>query len=666
MIDAYRSLLASFPRYAERGWRGSARLPFFGDGSASESGLRSAGNFVFTAALLSGSAGEHIGLSADERERLRQRASATIAYMTASHRTGDGHCEQGGRWGLEWQSSWWTSRMALGAALLGDGLASVIRSCVERVVIAEAGRQLSRTPPSGLARDTKAEENAWDCEVLGAALALYPLDARALLWRDKLSEFAMNSLSTATDQHDDRLVDGKPVREWNCSVNLHPALQIENHGAYHFCYIASPLHSLTWTIYALLSAGQQPAQALDHNFRALWESCLHSVLDNRFAYISGQDWARYTYGTYFMQPVLALLHGRDGDARALFVEQRRLDRLREEQRANDDGSFFGGRVTHGVMTGQSLKYETDCYANVALAYLLHDHFRPQVEPLAPADFFAGIGRRQISHETLTASARAPDCFISFSWSTLYTPDPLVLFVPNGCDDDVEWSPGNLVGRVQPFAKFGEPLYVQSMLETPGGFHVQGGQQLLDRDKSWLLDREIELDADVERRRVGIRCTVRTRRKAWMRLCEGISLFLPNDLFNGNTRALYSDTGLTELNKPAPLAPPTGRVRRIWAKVRRELGRDETLRRCGERWVNIDDRIGIILRTATPGLWVSEGPANSGPDSLFCHRIVAPRTRRWFRASAGETLLDTHILVMAGTADETRAAAEALDRGSAPG
>jgi len=655
MLNSYSQLLRNFTRYADLAWHANASPPYFGDGTASEAGLRSCGNFVFTAAMLSGKHGEQVGLGAMERKRLGERAGLAIDYMTRSHHTGEGACRDGGKWGLEWQSSWWTARMALGAAFLGDALSKDLRVGVRRVVVAEAKRQLGRTPPSGLVHDTKAEENAWDCEVLAVALSLYPQDECAGLWREKLCEFAINSLSVAADHNDPRIVDGRMIKEWNCTVNLHPAFQIENHGAYHFCYIASPMHSLTWSHFALISVGQEPPEALAHHLIDLWESCLHTFLDNRFAYIAGQDWARYTYGTYFMQPVLALLHGRYADPRARFVEERRLSRLEEEQRGNADGSFFGSRVTGGILSGQPLKYETDCFANVALAYLLHDHYQPRID--APTDecFYADISGVHVSRETLTASARSPRAFASFSWSSLYSCEPMALFVPNGCDDETEWSPGNLVGRVLPAGMTTEPLFIQSMRETQNGFEVEGEQLVRDR-KHWILERKIKLHVDVVRGQAEISCRVRTRRRTWVRLCEGLSLFLPNDLFNHGVRKLKSDTGCTTLRTHGSSAPIRGRVGTVLYKIRRELGRTETLRRCGERWINIENRLGVVVLNPGSGIWVSEGPENSGPEGLFCHRIVAPRTRRWFRAASGEILLDTRIVLLAGTAQETQEAA----------
>ena len=78
MKDRYARLLAGFDAYAEPGWRSSGNLPFFGDGSSSENGLRPLGNFIFTAAMLCGQNGVAIGPKEEVRARLRERAIAAI------------------------------------------------------------------------------------------------------------------------------------------------------------------------------------------------------------------------------------------------------------------------------------------------------------------------------------------------------------------------------------------------------------------------------------------------------------------------------------------------------------------------------------------------------------------------------------------------------------
>jgi hypothetical protein len=221
--------------------------------------------------------------------------------------------------------------MALGASLIWDKLSPEELQRVERVVVHEASRHLERKAPGGASRDTKSEENAWDTEVLAAAVALFPKHQKAPAWREKLIEFYLNSLSAPQDRTSDQLVDGKPLKDQVYTENIHSDFTIENHGAYHFCYMACPLHSLAWGHYALRRTGQPIPQAQFHHFQDVFRRVQPTFLERRFAYIEGQDWPRYAYGLYFIMPALVVLGDRFADADARAIEARRFRTFEEEQ-----------------------------------------------------------------------------------------------------------------------------------------------------------------------------------------------------------------------------------------------------------------------------------------------------------------------------------------------
>ena len=96
----YQDSLARFPRYLANAWHelGDGR-GYFGDPSHLESGMRSTGNVIFTAALLA-SDPDYRPLDADgDRDELLRKARAGLAYMTAAHVTGDKACADGRPWG---------------------------------------------------------------------------------------------------------------------------------------------------------------------------------------------------------------------------------------------------------------------------------------------------------------------------------------------------------------------------------------------------------------------------------------------------------------------------------------------------------------------------------------------------------------------------------------
>ncbi len=372
----FMRILERFPMYGERGWHANylddVKLGYFGDPTHGEMGLRSMGNYIFVTALLATDPAYDSKVSGVSRETLLARSRACLAYMTRAHVTGDIECADGFQWGNAWQSAWWTARMAAGARLLWPHLTAEERGNVERVIVHEANRHLSRVPPSGAVSDTKSEENAWDSEVLAWAAGMFPDHANASAWRAKLTEFCMNTLSTAKDRQDSTPVDGKPVRDRIETANLHDDFTIENHGAYHFGYMACPLHSLAWGYEGLVGGRATAPDAMYHHYRDVWRWIKRTYIgDGRFAYLSGKDWPRYAYGLSFVLPatVLAQLRFDDPDARTL--ERDRIALLEREQLINADGSFYGGRFTRNILVSRTAEYETDTYANIALCYLLH-------------------------------------------------------------------------------------------------------------------------------------------------------------------------------------------------------------------------------------------------------------------------------------------------------
>ena len=99
-------------------------------------------------------------------------------------------------------------------------------------------------------------------------------------------------------------LEGKPISEWVKTANVHDDFTIENHGAYHFCYMSCPLHNLAWSYYALRTARRSVPPQLWHHYREVWNALARTFLpDGRFAYLSGKDWPRYAYGLSFILPV---------------------------------------------------------------------------------------------------------------------------------------------------------------------------------------------------------------------------------------------------------------------------------------------------------------------------------------------------------------------------
>ena len=92
--------------------------------------------------------------------------------------------------------------------------------------------------PTGLYRDTKAEETCWTAGPLVGAQALYPNDPQREEWQEKANEFFLNAYNREEDAKSDRIVEGKPLSSRVTTANLFTDFTCENHGAFHPSYQA--------------------------------------------------------------------------------------------------------------------------------------------------------------------------------------------------------------------------------------------------------------------------------------------------------------------------------------------------------------------------------------------------------------------------------------------
>lgn len=648
-LTDYMRVLERFPLYGERGWRGNylgdPNLGFFADPDSAEMGMRSMGNYIFTMSLLSSDPAYDPAVTGISQAQVLSRTRSCLAYMTRSHLTGDITCGDGKKWGDHWQSAWWTAKMALGARLIWDKLTQEERDRVERVVVHEADRHLERMAPGGAISNTRSEENAWDTEVMTAAIGLFPNHPHAAAWRAKLIDFSLNTLSTREDRSSDAVVDGKALKDQVYTENVHSDYTIENHGAYHVCYMSCPLHSLSWGYYALTSAGQPVPQAQFHHFIDVWQRLKPTFLDRRFAYIEGKDWPRFAYGMYFIMPALVTLQYNFHDADARAIEARRFRTFEEEQIDNADGSFFGKRFTKNIMMDRQAEYDSDCYANLGVCYLLHKMNGGRfISKPADSELAKHLYGRQISKESEFMSVSSSAFFASFAWRTLSGAFPMALFIPAGMDTAAEWSNFNLVGTIDVDGvntKKSEVRHVDSF--EGDGFKTFGRIIFKMADESPAYTQEISFRASPKTRTAEVECRFIANASITVRAIEGVRLLVANDFFNAGKRTWRWDTGEKTISFNMNKTDPANET--------------ITLIPFASRWVNIDNKLGVIqLLAGGPEFTLRQSDKRNAPWGSIHYDVLGCPAREVINKtfSKGQEILHTHVLLVAGNAEETRA------------
>ena len=652
LLKRLQSLLCHLVPYLQNSWIDiDDNTGFFGDGSNGENGIRTNASLAFAASILLLNARE-CQLSEGQKETLAARLRALCVYLIDAHRINGGKCRNGKPWGLVWQSSWWTTKLALAvsrnASLFDDEALLRLRS----VVLAEVDLLIQSPIPTGLHHDTKAEETAWDAEIIAFAISQYAEHPDVALWKESLVLRLVNTFSCPSDRRNDHLVDGAPIHSHVRSCNIHEDGVLENHGCVHFCYFASPLLSKAWCHYCLRQTGWIP-ESLTHNTGKVWEVAERWFLGNRFAYVGGQDWARYTYGEYFVLPALAFLSGHAMGSHNMQILERRLRLLELEAGRNLDGSFYGSRFTSGKYTGQHAKYEADTFACLALLHELVDEL--VTIPSLPEEPVKC--HRLVSHESQTCYQRAENFFFSFSWRTLQSDAPNLSMIPLSDDSLAEWHSGNFLGEVR-MSKDQRLVGIKSYQEdgqdlTVSGSHLvfgPGGQRLMQaHHKVQLLGGEgLAI----------IETTYKALSKAPVARVHGIKWRVPNDFFNDFQRSLSFGGGSTGVVAKTNLAMPdliSTRAREsLGQRFRKRLGLEGTAQELGgARWLNVDGRIGLILLRGGELRLRRYGRRMSEWDSLYFDQVETDKSGPRFRVRPGDVLLDTRIIVHIGDAERTQ-------------
>jgi hypothetical protein len=472
----YLRILERFPRYAERGWHdlpGQPGLGWFGDGHSGEQGQRTLANFILVYAWLATNDQYDPAVSGVARETLRDHCLAAIRWRLRTHVTGDLKCTDGKPWGNHWQSAWWVSRMLGGTDLVAGLLTKDDHAAIARVVQHEASRHIGLKPRFNEYGDTKSEENAWDSEVLAWALNLYPDHPRAAEWKAAFNQLCLNTLSVEADLKNETKIDGKPIKEWVGGPCIHPDFTIENHGPFHICYQVCPQHSFAWDYYAFRRHGRPVPPVVYHHLRETWNKLKQFHLwQGRFAYVGGKDWPRYAYGLYFILPALVHMQQAFGDADARLFERLRVATFEREQLIWNDGSFFSGRFTKGIMTGWPSEWETDCAANLAIADLLH-RLGPTPHPTSIEAFAAKQVGTVASSYCEMIHRRDPFRFASWCWRSHAGPVTGTICSDRG-EHMLEWD-HSLSGAVS-FAdrtRPGASVVGHVEEELPGGYTTTG-------------------------------------------------------------------------------------------------------------------------------------------------------------------------------------------------
>jgi len=590
--------------------------------------------------------------TAANRARRQQRALSALRYVLATHVTGHRSGTNGKRWGNDWISMLGIERGMQGLAHLDNVLLPADRDALRRVLISEADWLLlkpSRGQHAGVCGGlwahegrNRPESNIWSGCLLWRAAHLFPDEARASAWREQAHRFLINGVSIEADANDASIVAGRPVSEWFAGANFFPHYALDHHSYLNVGYMVICASNAAMLHFDLKRAGIAPPESLYHHQADLWQVLRRFVFgDGRLARIGGDTRVRYAYCQEYLLPALLLAADHFRDAHALPLVERQLALMEYEAHAGGDGTFYGSRLA--PMRKQDPHYYTRLEADRAgvLAMLLN--YLPLVRSPAPGaeSFEQSVAGEWLEESHGAVVHRSAHRLASFAWRAQSLAQGLC--VPPGDSSMAEWSL-NMCPVVRFLGDDGAQSgrhrrLLHHRLASLGGDGfvtcgaVMEGVNTVFGEGSSCTDQAITHIAFAAlpdgRTCLCLQYVVAaTDRVGYLIELKDLHLAIPNDLFNGYRRTLWSSTGRTEL-----LSPPE---------------RDETLAIPGA-WLNVEDRLGVVALHGGDRLLVNRSAARRAGryQSLFVEDICMHVGHDLTRCRPGMVLTDIGFAVLSG-------------------
>ena len=364
----YLQCLTNFETYAESIWHSATYTGapsdsgYWGDGGNSgNGGIRGNSGIAVAYATLV------MALPSDPRTSNRlSRIRQALNYDTGTHVTGAYTTVNGGKWGwssgtqatctsqsgADWQSAEWAGSMGLACLLMQTNLPAQTVTAVQTVVASEATHRASIPPCTRILSDgdTKAEENAWDANILTLAAAWMTNDVNTSNWLYAAKSYLVNTYTVSEPDLITPNTNGDPLASWISTVTVFPSYAVENHGFYHPTYeMVAGMSSGDSLLMARLADTNTAAQLLpfaEHNVMAVWTNNMDIMLTDTgdFAYPAGVDWSvrDFEHNSY-----ITWIAAHFNDPLARWADSELAQCVRYRQEVNGDGTFVGFSANPG-------------------------------------------------------------------------------------------------------------------------------------------------------------------------------------------------------------------------------------------------------------------------------------------------------------------------------
>ncbi|WP_157961130.1 hypothetical protein [Lutibacter citreus] len=265
---------------------------------------------------------EIVGISNSEAKEIQKKLIKSLLKK---------HKANGGNWGNCWQCAHWAFYSGFGAWISIDLLDKETQLQLNKMIIMEADN-FNKEPPycNNCTNDTKAEENAWNANILSLALATMPKHENTKWWKDRASQWMLSAYARKSDLERKTIIDGKPINNWITGWNMHEDGYVYNHNRIHPDYTAAANINL-WNPLVFALSKQKGLQAafwnMDYIYKQLvefeWKSPTYDApggtiyrkdankLYATVYYPNGTDWSVNLVDNFFMFDIQCSIMGLD-------------------------------------------------------------------------------------------------------------------------------------------------------------------------------------------------------------------------------------------------------------------------------------------------------------------------------------------------------------------
>jgi len=557
-----------------------ALLPLRRDPASGEHGIRPNAATVKGLAILVRLAPDEAFPADFTRKQARERALVMLRYLLRTHGAGGEVCTDGKPWRDQWQSAYWATMTGEASWLLWDDLTATERWLAARMVCDEADRFGGQKPPTQVNDNTRAEENAWNSQIISLAYNMFPAHPHNRRWRDDAIRWILSSFATSRDVTSDAVVDRRPLRAWleGLGPNIHDDFTLENHRRVHPDYMACT-YLLTSQVPVYAWGGNRVPEAIHRNVTAI-ARVLQGLAtpDGSVIYPNGQDWGlRRNVEWFEFHATAAVLYD---DVTSATLMRHSLATVRRMAARNPAGLIYLPAET---------KLSSD--QNMMLEYLAHTYalLGQRGEGPAPVpdeQLWRQLAGTRVFQSGRLGVVRRPDAIATFSWGAQVMGQVL----PLGKDLLLSPESRGLIGHVGVEGLAREIPVARQVALAPlvEGFGVTG---VLDRGDG-ALEQRFGFIALPDGRAVYADLITPTRAVRPTLLHIG-TLGVLNDTqwpFHDGSRKVYFEGGEREF-----LAAQAS---------------SDAMAEFSSRWINVDQGLGIVRLAASGPAVYTPSPTNA--------------------------------------------------------